>query len=279
MGFLPRFERSVPYVAFDVDAAFGAPFRSVSRRNAETFMDACGSGQVAFFCTGRGREDSIRMLYDVYDGLPVYNGFPGVYHSGAVVLDKQGRLVHGTYFSKSALKKIVDAVVFTSHQVYTIFCSFDNWLILGSEASSISAVMAKHGVQSELHICTRDQIVNSDISQILVYHYGEVVRVLGALDNILYNLRRDPRGAMQLTPMGVSPAIGMWRLLRYYNISHDMCAYVGHPCDIADMPSLNHERSTIHGSRNEAEHVERVEIISMHSQESGSGDLSVASST
>ncbi|GBE60053.1 haloacid dehalogenase-like hydrolase family member [Babesia ovata] len=278
MGFLPRFERSVPYVAFDVDATFGGPFRSVCSRNAETFMDACGSGQVAFFCTGRGREDSVRMLYDVYEGLPIYHGFPGVYHSGAVVLDKQGRLIHGTYFSRSALLRIIEAIVYTSHEAYTVFCSFDNWLILGAETSLLGAAMAENGVQAELRICTREQIVDSEISQVLVYHYGEVVRVLGALDNVLYNLRRDPRGGMQLTPMGVSPAMGIWRLLRYYNVSHDICAYVGHSCDIADMPSLNRGRDAIHGSQNELENIERAQIVSMRSPGPGSTDLSVGSS-
>ncbi|GIX65412.1 haloacid dehalogenase-like hydrolase family member protein [Babesia caballi] len=185
-------------------------------------------------CSGRGLKESMKMFLDAYEGLPFYQGYPGIYHSGAIVLDKRGRLINGTYFSRYALEEIVDGVLFAGHQCCTIFCAFDYWLVLGDDVSYLMTVLAQNDIQMVLHACTRDQLLSSDISQIIIYDYFNVVNMLGVIDNVMFRLRRDLRGGTQLTPMGVSPVGGICKLLMYYGVSPNMCAYVGHACEIMD---------------------------------------------
>ncbi|GFE55625.1 haloacid dehalogenase-like hydrolase family member protein [Babesia ovis] len=238
MTFLPTFDRRIPYVAVDVDAAFVGPVPDISKRNADAFMECCGSGQIAFFCTGRGRKESLRILYNLCDVLPLYQGYPGVYHSGAIILDKGGNLIHGTYFSNHTLTRILDTVRYACFERMAIFCSFDKWMVLSDDHRMLERAMDESGLYMPLFVSTREEILNSDISQILIYQYRVISRSLAPYDNVCFKIRRDQRAFVQLAPLGVTPARGIWRLMRHYNIRCDMCSYVGYPCEISDFPTV-----------------------------------------
>ncbi|ORM39640.1 uncharacterized protein BXIN_0250 [Babesia sp. Xinjiang] len=133
---------------------------------------------------------------------------------------------------------MVDIVTYTSHERNTVFCSFDRWLVLCDDTSLLTTAFSHFDVDMTLHRSSKEEILNSDISQIIIYDYSDIVRVMGMFDNVLFRLRRDQRGGVQLGPLGVSPARGIWRIMKYYDIKQDMCAYVGYESEIADFAAI-----------------------------------------
>ncbi|KAG6439906.1 haloacid dehalogenase-like hydrolase family protein [Babesia bovis T2Bo] len=260
MAHIPRIRHRTPYVAVDVDATFMTPVPEISRSNAYSFIECCESGQVAFFCTGRGREESLRILYDLYDGFPAYQGYPGVYHSGAIVIDKNGKIIHATYFSPHATEHIVDAIRYMCHETMTIFCSFDRWLVLSEHTKILDCELKNSNNHMPLYSCTRDEIIGTEISQILVYRYKDISMPFVVYDNVYFRIRRDRRPFVQLTPLGVSPSQGIWNLLKHYGIGTKMFSYVGHHCDIEDLPVMegDNQNNNIVEQQSESKNVVRV---------------------
>lgn len=229
------------HFGFDIDGTFNAEDEDAMRRNVETLEKVLKKGVNMFFCTGRLFCEALRVIKPELREKIGVTGYPGVYQNGAVVYGPNGKLLRSAHFRRDIVKRIIDEIVASKHEEYTIFLSQNKWYLLTTQMEYMVALRRKWSIQVAMEYATEEQVLANEITKIIVVDYDKVKHSFVDIDGKEFSSSCSLSNLTDLCPPGITKATGIELLLNEMGGTTEECGYIGDAeNDIQAMQMIKH---------------------------------------
>ncbi|EKX73959.1 haloacid dehalogenase-like hydrolase family member protein [Theileria equi strain WA] len=230
---LPTFRSTLEFVkpeqppklfGIDFDETFYSLHdKDAFKKNVEAFAEAKKKEFIPFFCTGRSRDATFRLVGDNFVTETNYNGYPGVYQNGALVYDENGNVIYSQPLSKEFIRKTCELVT-SNPSTGAVLFTRDGYY----SPAKVTDPMSRYIQERELpdpEIKTTEEIVELEIYKI--YLAANHLDFPGFEQGKDYVAKVDLPGSWDIGSGDLNKALGLKKLMEHYGIPPEECAFIG----------------------------------------------------
>ncbi|KAK2197651.1 bifunctional HAD-like superfamily/HAD superfamily [Babesia duncani] len=200
------------YFAMDIDRTFYSKNESAMSKNIDAFKKAKELGNTLFFCTGRPNLKYLMEFGDDVKSKTGYNGCPGIYSNGALVLDSNCCVIDQVSFSKTS----------GLEHGFLFFNKESAYIIDDKQSSTDESFLRIRNLYNPEKILAEELMQKDILSIFSLFPYGlDGFKEHGP--NVDYTLKFQ-KSVQYMSPLGVTKANGLKLLSQYLGVE---------PCDIA----------------------------------------------
>lgn len=215
------------HFAVDIDGTFLCFDVAHFSKNKSAFELALKAGYNLFFCTGRPHVSALAILDDEFISSTGYKGYPGIYHNGAVVYDKNGIPLRHSYFDASFMSQFCEYLLKNNLKNRVAFCDMTDSYMLCDDTTLMRAALDDVDLLKNPIVVTPAALMELKIS-LLIIHESDVLTNHPTLrPGVDCILKEGSFGAWDVTPCGITKAQGLLVLLDSYDCSIESCGFIG----------------------------------------------------
>ncbi|UKJ88414.2 hypothetical protein MACJ_000858 [Theileria orientalis] len=192
-------------------------------KNIDAFKLLKTKNITPFFCTGKGFDSNKKVITTDFVNQTGYNGYPGVYNSGAVVYDPDGNIIKMEKLSVELLDKFKDYATTNSINDKTIFFT-DEKPYRVEELEDATKKFYKGFNLGDIEKITYDELKLKNV--ISTSTFGHNLDDFPSINDV-HHIKFTDTGCNELFPKGVDKKTGLEALLQHLNSNGNECAYIG----------------------------------------------------
>ncbi|KAK2197645.1 bifunctional HAD-like superfamily/HAD superfamily [Babesia duncani] len=213
------------YFALDIDKTFYSKNEESMSKNIDAFKKAKELGNTLFFCTGRLNLVHLVPVLHEFQKKTGYNGCPGIYSNGALVLDSDCCVIDQVSFSKEFMEDLMIYIIENSYEDGFLFHTSKSRYVITDSTSPSESNLFK-----DLKILPTVISPQELIQMPIVHIYSTYDKGLDEFKNykpgIDYLLSYGQR-FKSLNPPGVTKAAGITALAKALGVEPSEIAFIG----------------------------------------------------
>ncbi|EKX73534.1 haloacid dehalogenase-like hydrolase family member protein [Theileria equi strain WA] len=152
-----------------------------------------------------------------------YKGYPGVYGNGTLVFDKEGNVIHQTYFSPSFISKIIQHINNTGYRQKVVFQDIERYYSLEFAPFIVSRLLLFYEKMNPL-IVDEETLLKLKICSISILDCTFDIEDL----KTEYSKKEVQLGMFcELVPRNATKATGIKKLMEHYGVPLEECGFIG----------------------------------------------------
>ncbi|KAK2197648.1 bifunctional Cof family/HAD-like superfamily/HAD-superfamily hydrolase [Babesia duncani] len=214
------------YFAVDIDGTILTKDSNSLSKNIKAFKDVEALGYKLFFCTGRSNSYCLNAFDVDFQKETGYNGFPGIYYNGALVIDINGRVICQKSFSTKFIADIVDYIMMNDYGKRFLFFDYEACYAIDESDVAIEINKKMFDIHYEPKLVTSDELKKCD----LVYIFGlgmETLEGFTAYKSGVDYVVKHEGNIVNLNPPGVTKAHGVTILSESLGVDPSEIAFIG----------------------------------------------------
>ncbi|KAK2197646.1 bifunctional HAD-superfamily hydrolase [Babesia duncani] len=213
------------YFAIDIDGTFHATNARALSKNIDAFRNVQALGIGLFFCTGRILVNYSNLFGHNFQKETGYNGCPGIYSNGALVLGSDCCVIDQVSFSKEFMEDLMIYIIENSYEDGFLFHTSKSRYVITDSTSPSESNLFK-----DLKILPTVISPQELIQMPIVHIYSTYDKGLDEFKNykpgIDYLLSYGQR-FKSLNPPGVTKAAGITALAKALGVEPSEIAFIG----------------------------------------------------
>ncbi|KAK2197644.1 bifunctional HAD superfamily/HAD-superfamily hydrolase [Babesia duncani] len=214
------------YFAVDIDGTILASYRNALVENIEAFKKAKALGYNLFFCTGRPQNASANLISPDFTDQTGYNGYPGVYYNGALVLDSDGSPISRIAFSKKFIEDLLEFIIANDYGKLFMFFDANGSYTIDDYDLVVEANLKKFDIRYEPKIITPQELNKHEVICISSARSDTLDGFKGYIPGVDYIPKVDDE-FVDINPPGVTKARGVSILCERYGVEPSEIAFIG----------------------------------------------------
>ncbi|KAK2197647.1 bifunctional HAD superfamily/HAD-like superfamily [Babesia duncani] len=216
------------YFAIDIDGTFHATNARALSKNIDAFRNVQALGIGLFFCTGRILVNYSNLFGHNFQKETGYNGCPGIYSNGALVLGRDCSVLKKAIFSKQFIQDLIQHIIRKKYEDGFMFYTTEGiYKIDDKNLSKISRLFRtrRYYIREPPKISPENLMQHDIISISSNYTHGlnGLVNYIAGVDYVSY----IEWGVLNLNPPGVTKAAGITALAKALGVEPSEIAFIG----------------------------------------------------